>query len=340
LRWCAFAAVIGAAGVFAGFQFAPEPAIVEAFEPITYTVVSGSVSHDLRFEAEGFWPLMPWALAPVSGVVTTIDVPESGYLEEGKQILSVGLRPLIALIGEVPVSRDLTIGSVGPDVQQLEQFLVNAGFLGEANETFDAATGRAVRDWKRQAGITPADGIVHLGDIVFFPELPTQVAISSNVAVGAAINVGQALVDAVTGEPIVEIVTGAEQASLIPQDGDLSVSIGDYTWPALFQPSFSDENNLVHIPITAPDGTAVCGADCPNALPIGRTTRIAVHIIQVPLTEGPVVPTAALRTDPAGEVAVTDVMGQLIPVTLRAAHGGLAVIDGIPIGTEILVFGS
>ena len=89
------------------------------------------------------------------GVVTL--APEIGtQLEEGKAALAVGGRPVFVLTGAVPAFRDLTIGTVGDDVRQLEEALTRLGFdPGPVDGTYDAATAAAVAAWYGKAGWTP-----------------------------------------------------------------------------------------------------------------------------------------------------------------------------------------
>lgn len=338
LLWCVFALLTGAAGFWAGLSFGPERIDVVSSTPATYTVAQGTVGNRLQFEASGSWPQATLAWAGAGGVVTSVDVPKDLMVDEGQRVLSIGLRPVVVLLGSVPASRDLTSDLAGPDVAQLQAALRRAGYRAPKTGRYDAATQRAVRAWQKDAGFG-VDGVVRLGDVVFLPTLPTRVGVSAGVVTGARVAEGAALIEGVVGDAVTEIVVSPEQAALIPTDGDVTASVGDRSWQGRFGDSWSDADAQAHIPVVATGGGPVCGADCALVLPMGRVSAIRVDVVDVPQATGAVVPTSALRTDPAGRVSVAGADGLEIGVTVRASFGGLAVVDGVEVGTSILVFG-
>ncbi len=93
------------------------------------------------------------ALKPsTSGLVTL--APEKGaMLDEGKVAMAVGERPVFVLRGAVPAFRDLTLGTAGDDVRQLEDGLTRLGFdPGPIDGLYDAATAMAVTAWYEESG--------------------------------------------------------------------------------------------------------------------------------------------------------------------------------------------
>lgn len=86
-------------------------------------------------------------------IVTAI-APEGTELEEGSVAVEIAGRPVILLVGEIDVYRDMRPGSKGPDVEQLEQALVRLGFLPKADSTWDDATGAAVQALYASVGYT------------------------------------------------------------------------------------------------------------------------------------------------------------------------------------------
>jgi multidrug efflux system membrane fusion protein len=103
---------------------------------------------------------------------TLMDLPETGDLiERGGTLFQVDGEPVVLLYGEMPAWRPLESGTDGPDVQQLEQNLVELGY-GDGltlDETWDEATTAAVVAWQTDAGMT-ADGRLDLGEVVFEPD--------------------------------------------------------------------------------------------------------------------------------------------------------------------------
>ncbi|MDR1431540.1 MAG: peptidoglycan-binding protein [Propionibacteriaceae bacterium] len=338
LLWCAFALLVGLVGVLAGRGFASEEKEPAAAQPVVYEVVQGSVEHVLRYEAKGSWPQVPLVWAAAGGVVTSVDLPSDGALTAGSQILSIGLRPVVAMDGKVPASRDLALGVSGADVRQLQGFLAKAGYPVEPDGKFGATTRRAVLAWQKKAGFA-ADGVVRFGD-VFFTKLPARASIAAGVGVGMMVDAGAPLVEGVAGDAVTEFEVSAELAAMIPRTGAVTVSLGDDAWEGQFGTPWVDGDGLLtHIPVLSPSGGPVCGADCGNALPLGRVSTLSVTVVEVPLTSGPVVPVSALRTEPSAQATVLGADGETVPVNVVASYGGLAVVEGVDVGDKILVFG-
>ncbi|MCU1361233.1 MAG: hypothetical protein JWN99_2522, partial [Ilumatobacteraceae bacterium] len=74
-------------------------------------------------------------------------------IDESQVILEIAGRPVIALGGDLPTYRDLTPGSKGPDVAQLEVVLQRMGIdTGTVDDTFDSSTSAAVAQLYEQIG--------------------------------------------------------------------------------------------------------------------------------------------------------------------------------------------
>jgi hypothetical protein len=91
--------------------------------------------------------------------VVTGKVPAVGAaITEGKAILEITGRPVIALAGVLPMYRALRPGSRGPDVLQLEQTLRRLKFdPGTVDGVYTAETGEAVARLFRAAGYEPPE---------------------------------------------------------------------------------------------------------------------------------------------------------------------------------------
>jgi hypothetical protein len=304
---------------------------------VRYVVVEGAVGNQLRYEGLASWPTATLGWAVRDGIVTSVDLPGDGMVVEGGRLLSVGLRPVVAVKGKVPASRELSRGSSGADVKQLQSFLVRAGYSSPKTGKFDWATSRAVAAWQKKAGFI-ADGVVRLGDVVFFAKLPTRIALSEQVVVGASVAAGAPLVEGVVGDAVVEVVASAEQVAMIPLDADVTASLGEDSWPGRFGQAWTDAEERVHLPVLAAGGGPVCGSDCARVFRLGKALAVRLDVVEVPQTSGPVVPVSALRTEVSGQVSVVGADGTVIPVRVVAAYGGLAVVDGVGVGTSIEVF--
>jgi multidrug efflux system membrane fusion protein len=102
----------------------------------------------------------------VAGVITK--VPLAGeVITRGASIYRVGNAPVVLMYGDVAAYRALGPDAPGPDVTQLEQNLTALGYSGfTVDETYTAATARAVRKWQKDMGLSQT-GSVELGRVVF-----------------------------------------------------------------------------------------------------------------------------------------------------------------------------
>lgn len=91
--------------------------------------------------------------------VVTGRVPERGaQLVNGSVLMEVSERPYFVLNGDLPASRTIRFGTKGPDVEQLEQALVDLGFFsGEPDADFDESTGQAISALYASEGYTPPE---------------------------------------------------------------------------------------------------------------------------------------------------------------------------------------
>lgn len=84
-------------------------------------------------------------------IVTAQPVSAGATLNAGAVATEVNGRPVIALPGDFPYYRTLTVGDRGPDVDQLQRGLMAAGLLHGHDGVFGAPTESAVRKLYEQA---------------------------------------------------------------------------------------------------------------------------------------------------------------------------------------------
>lgn len=101
---------------------------------------TGSLGYGDQFALPGY----------ASGTVTWVPEEES-ILEPGAELYRVDDRPTYWAHGDVPMYRELASGKEGADVEQLQRFLQEEGYL-DAEATIDgdygSATRRAVKAWQ------------------------------------------------------------------------------------------------------------------------------------------------------------------------------------------------
>jgi peptidoglycan hydrolase-like protein with peptidoglycan-binding domain len=133
----------------------PEPS------PILVPVESRVLSSDVVTRGTVRFGLpQPISIAPSTvkggiGLIATLPRPNTGF-REGEVILSVSGRPVFVLRGATPVHRDMSPGTTGGDVRQLEEALARLGFdPGTVDGIYDQKTSAAVERWYRKAGWEP-----------------------------------------------------------------------------------------------------------------------------------------------------------------------------------------
>jgi len=93
----------------------------------------------------------------VDGRVSDVLVEEGATIAAGDDLVAVDGRMSVAVEGSTPFYRTLTVGSEGPDVRQLEDVLVAAGYDIEQPDTlFTEETRDALASWQIDRGYASA----------------------------------------------------------------------------------------------------------------------------------------------------------------------------------------
>ncbi len=157
----------------------------------TATVVRGDLGTTREFKANVSFGDQ-WALSTTASGTVTASKPDGAIVDFGEELLRIDERPLVLVEGEMPIYRELykvdTRGrdeagkrlklQEGPDVAQLQTFLIGAGYDAgktmEADGIFGTSTTKAVKAWQKAVGL-PETGRVDGSQIIFAPE-PVRVA--------------------------------------------------------------------------------------------------------------------------------------------------------------------
>ncbi|SDE25383.1 peptidoglycan-binding protein [Glycomyces harbinensis] len=112
------------------------------------------------------------------GVVTWL--PEAGtVIGAGDAVYDVDNVPVVAMLGDLPLWRDLAPGVEGPDVAQLESNLADLGYGGfTEDDAYTDATAEAVEEWQDDNGMEET-GAVAVGAVLFSPD---EVRVAEQVA--------------------------------------------------------------------------------------------------------------------------------------------------------------
>lgn len=106
--------------------------------------------------------------SPAAGRITWL--PAAGStVERGQALYKVDERPVVLLLGAIPMYRTLAPGTEGADVKQFEQNLAALGYTGfTVDETYSASTASAVRRWQERLGLSET-GTVTPDAVVYAP---------------------------------------------------------------------------------------------------------------------------------------------------------------------------
>lgn len=307
-------------------------------QPVTFVVAEETVGRSLNFAAGGEWRLADLARNGASGVVTSIAVENGSEVDTGDLLYAVNLRPAVIASGTTPSFRDMTIGFRGADVAQLQALLSHLGFYAaDADGVFDAGVRNAVREWQDSLGI-PVDGVVRRGDVVFVDTLPVRVVVDPTVTVGTELVGGEMILRRVLGEVDFTVTLASGQANLVPLDAEVRVRYGDTEWPGrIVSAADSPLTGELILTLEGSAGGPVCGDDCVEAVPLGERTLFPVEIVVIPEMTGPGIPVAAVLSRPDGSTFVRLADGSEVAVSVRAASDGIAIVDGVDVGAEILL---
>lgn len=89
----------------------------------------------------------------VDGKVSQISVEDGDTVEAGDGVFALDGRTAVAVPGDFSFYRQLTVGSVGPDVQQLETILNDNGYaISEVDTLFTEQTRSALAKWQFDRG--------------------------------------------------------------------------------------------------------------------------------------------------------------------------------------------
>lgn len=315
----------------------PEDPLKNTDEPVTYVVEIGTVERSLSFTAVAEWVSEPAGRHSGAGVVTSVGVTAGEVVEAGDVLYSVDLHPVVVAQGQIPMFRPLALRDEGGDVTQLQALLSTLEFYdGKVDGVFGVSTRSAVLDWQDSLGVEDT-GVLEAGDVVFVPPLPARVVLSDSVRPGARLTDGEIVVSVVPDAPVFRISLSPEQADLVPLSAEVLVTYPEGVWEARVERAVETEPGRLDLVLAGADSGPVCGDRCVDWVDFEGETSFRVEVVVIPEAVGPVVPVGALTTDPANNPSVTLPDGSLLPVTIIESANGIAVVDGVGVGTEIVV---
>ncbi len=336
LPWVLALVLAGGFGtLFGRWTFTPPPVDEATDVPATVRVAEMTVGRSLPVAVSAAWAARPFGVGAASGVLTSLDVSDGATVDVGDRVYTVDLRPVVAAVGSVPAFRDLSQGSHGADVTQLQQFLGDTGFLaGPADGIFGPDTTRAVRAWQGGLGIEK-DGVVRAGDIVFAARLPARVQVADEVDIGARLVPGDVVLSVLDGDP--EFVATIPSEVAVDSSRPIEVSFGDEVVETVVAGSRDDLSGHTIWTLTRADGTSVCADRCDEVPLDQRDAVYPARQVLVPEVTGPGVPAAAVWFTAEGDPYVVLPDGTPVSVTIVGQGQGTVVLDGVALDTTVVV---
>lgn len=326
-------------GWWAASQILVSETTTGSTEVVTAEVREVTVSRELSLNAVARREVTPVGRNVRGGTITRVS-ELNAPIDSGTLLYSVNEQPVIAIAGVVPFYRMLEAGMAGDDVFQLQQALFLLGFQSaEPDGRFGTVTTRAVRAWQESMALEPTGKIPH-GMLVAIDALPRTVKLSEQIIVGAQLAGGELAVDALAAEPEFVVPLSSDQLQLVRVGAEVQLTLADRLHLAQVV-EIRQGVAGVELILAAPDGGLVCGESCDGLVPAQTETVFGAKVVLVPETTGAAVPEPALRSLADGRTTVlvrsTEGTFDEIEVQVRATAEGLVVVDGIDIGTVVLV---
>lgn len=309
----------------------PEPPAA-ADETLFYTVAEGTVGQTIEVPVSGSWPAAGTLVSASGGVLTERLVDSGALVDAGTAVATIDLEPVVLASGGIPAFRDLTVGAVGKDVEQLQAFLVELGLLDDdqVDGRFQSLTRDAVRAWQRGLG-SPPTGAIQTGRLLFVPQLPVRLRWTA--VVGERLGDGQALADVLA--PMPRFVTEVDRRTFadVPTGGALVIEgASGATWDARLG-GVVEQGPDVNVAELVTDDNA-CDERC-DEVGVEGVTRLSGRIVLQEERRGPVIPVSAVTVAPSGRHVVhVDGRGE-VTVEVLAEADGQVVVAGLEVGERV-----
>lgn len=320
------AAVVGAAGVLARAGDSEEPTPAAAVT--TATVTRGDLAVVETVDGTLGYAGSRTVAIPAAGTVTWL--PGTGRrVGRGESLGDVDGVPVRLLFGRVPMYRDLTVGSEGEDVRQLERNLRALGFgdgLGVDDE-YTSWTAHQVRKWQEATGAEET-GSLTTAAVVFLPG--AQRVAAREVSVGARVQPGQPVLTTSRAQQVVTVALPVDRRDLaragrrvgvVLPDGTRAPGWIDHVGTTVTQPTADDEDPTFQVVVRLRTAVRADLEAAPVQVLVVSERRRGVLSV----------PVAALLAGGAGRYAVEVVDGdgaRRLPVELGMFADGRVEVTG------------
>ncbi|MEM9521781.1 MAG: peptidoglycan-binding protein [Actinomycetota bacterium] len=235
------AVAAGAVGMFAlnGENSAATSTDDEPTQPVetaTGSVTRGDLASEREFKASVSFG-DPWTLGINRTGTVTASIAAGTIVNLGEQLVRIDEKPVFLANGTMPMYRTLEKVDTrqrdennkrltlldGPDVTQLQQFLLDAGYDNdgtlEVDGIFGSTTEKAVKAWQEANGL-PVTGKVDSGQVVFATE---SVRIANAVRNGSSFE----SIEVTRGKALILVDTNNRDRSAISPGTSVSIVLPD-----------------------------------------------------------------------------------------------------------------
>ena len=170
-----------------------------------------------------------------AGRLTSLKLKEGDTVNASTELFSLDGRPSVAVNGDFSFYRELNVGAQGPDVEQLENILTNAGYeVGIVDQFFTEETRNGLAEWQDdfgfKTGITEVDELVNFSLIANPYGYRLGAVNTVGVTIGSPLSEGiQDLVErqgiAVSELQEIPIVGISASPSVVLEGGKVSVEV-------------------------------------------------------------------------------------------------------------------
>ncbi len=208
--------VIGAAGAGGAYWYLTQDDGGEPADAATGPAATAEVVRDTIAATETWSGTLghgdALGIPAAQGTLTRVAAADT-EVTRGTELFRLDERPVTALLGVIPMYRDLGPGDEGIDVEQLEANLEALGYTGfTADEEYTDNTAEAVEEWQEDIGATET-GVVAKSDVVFLPEGGRVGTVYGDL--GAPVTPGSPVLDITGTDQVATLEAGVADRDLL-----------------------------------------------------------------------------------------------------------------------------
>lgn len=330
------------AGFWTGWQLNSTADTTELDVPqlITTTARTGTLGEEYPVAIRLEWTSnLSLPFLGETGILTTLNAEPGEFttVASGTTIGTVNGQPIVVINGEHPAYRAMMLGTTGVDVAQLQAHLISIGLLAttDANGHYGPATEHAVEAWWETLGIKERN-TVPKGSVIFAKDMPRLLSTDPAVRIGDIINTGTPFLMGISAMPTVTVRLTDFQAQRYLDVGATfrakNLANTDVEMTVL---GSAIREGTTEITLAFPEDWA--NEHLETTVSPGQSLRLGGRMVVTPVTEGTVVPLAALTETTGSDATVRLADGTSRDVTVIASVGGLAVVEPLEPGTVVVV---